>query len=509
MSRNTLPVENSNFRAIALARMPRQVPQKTTGPITEGSATILPISNNTVFYNPAQVFNRDLSVLLLSVYARTLVNEMEESPKLRVLEGLAASGLRSVRYAKEVKGIAAITANDLDATAVENIRKNFEHNGLKLEISDHLPRMAVTHSDAIKLMRDRTGELDVIDLDPYGSAAPFLDAAVSSVKSGGLLAVTSTDSIVLNGNNTGTCFLRYGGVAVKAPYGHELALRLLLGAIQSAAARHRRSMKVLAAFSIDFYYRVFVQISDDPQGANEAVLNTGLVFQCTQCEAHAVIPLGRRDPKASDSAKPGRLPENCSGTCQECGGAISMGGPFFSGAIYDAEFVNQAMNTVLDRDFEFPFISSWDKIKALLHGLAEELVDVPLFFHLPSVTNSVKLPKNIKLNVFRQQLKFLGYRVSGSHREPACIKTDAPSSVVYAIVRSFAQTLNFTGVTELAKTILAKPVSSDLVSSLDFSRADPGASRPVGVYLPNPERNWGPKPAAKRRKADDADPAGI
>ena len=34
---------------------------------------------------------------------------------------------------------------------------------------------------------------DVIDLDPYGSAAPFLDAAVQAIADGGLLSVTCTD----------------------------------------------------------------------------------------------------------------------------------------------------------------------------------------------------------------------------------------------------------------------------------------------------------------------------
>lgn len=43
------------------------------------------------------------------------------------------------------------------------------------------------------------GKYDVIDLDPYGSAAPFLDAAVQSVADGGLLCITCTDMAVLSG----------------------------------------------------------------------------------------------------------------------------------------------------------------------------------------------------------------------------------------------------------------------------------------------------------------------
>lgn len=47
---------------------------------------------------------------------------------LRVLEGLAASGLRSFRYALEVEGLARVDANDMDADAVANIRLNYPWN---------------------------------------------------------------------------------------------------------------------------------------------------------------------------------------------------------------------------------------------------------------------------------------------------------------------------------------------------------------------------------------------
>ena len=42
---------------------------------------------------------------------------------------------------------------------------------------------------------------DVVDLDPYGSAVPFLDATIQSInRYGGLLCVTCTDLAVLSGN---------------------------------------------------------------------------------------------------------------------------------------------------------------------------------------------------------------------------------------------------------------------------------------------------------------------
>lgn len=56
--------------------------------------------------------------------------------------------------------------------------------------------------DANKVMHEHFNpaeRFDVVDLDPYGSPTTFLDAAVQSVKDGGLLLVTCTDMAVLCG----------------------------------------------------------------------------------------------------------------------------------------------------------------------------------------------------------------------------------------------------------------------------------------------------------------------
>ncbi len=47
-----------------------------------------------------------------------------------MLEGLAASGLRSVRFALEVPGLKSITANDYSAKAAALIARNAQHNNV-------------------------------------------------------------------------------------------------------------------------------------------------------------------------------------------------------------------------------------------------------------------------------------------------------------------------------------------------------------------------------------------
>lgn len=69
-----------------------------------------------------------------------------------MLEGLAASGLRSIRYALELDGVARIEANDLDPTVVESMKQNIAFNG-----PDVVAKVQPTCSDARLLMLQNPG----------------------------------------------------------------------------------------------------------------------------------------------------------------------------------------------------------------------------------------------------------------------------------------------------------------------------------------------------------------
>lgn len=95
--------------------------------VREGKALVnFRKTNNQVFYNPIQEFNRDLSIACINVHSTKLNNNANGSSnkKLRILEALAASGIRSMRYALEIDNCHEIVANDLDRHAVELIEKN-------------------------------------------------------------------------------------------------------------------------------------------------------------------------------------------------------------------------------------------------------------------------------------------------------------------------------------------------------------------------------------------------
>jgi tRNA (guanine26-N2/guanine27-N2)-dimethyltransferase len=69
-----------------------------------------------------------------------------------------------------------VTINDLLPTATEAAKKNLEWNNAYDE-----SRVSIKTGDAVMLMyqhRDPSLQFDVVDLDPYGTASPFLDSAV-------------------------------------------------------------------------------------------------------------------------------------------------------------------------------------------------------------------------------------------------------------------------------------------------------------------------------------------
>ena len=85
-----------------------------------------------VFYNPVQEFNRDISILAINEFNQILKEEKtakgKEHDGIKVLEALAATGLRSVRYIKEIPSIKTLVANDIDKAATDLMTKNLEFN---------------------------------------------------------------------------------------------------------------------------------------------------------------------------------------------------------------------------------------------------------------------------------------------------------------------------------------------------------------------------------------------
>ena len=169
-----------------------------------------------VFYNPVMELNRDLAVLALQAYQRTVGHE------ITVCEPLTGCGLRGVRFASEVEGIKKVIMNDISEKAFVLARFNIQLN--------NLAGTATVKNEEANLLLSRYSaphrRFEAIDIDPFGSPVRFLDSSVRAVRDGGFIALTATDMAPLCGVHPRACLRKYGGKPLRTEYCHELAVRL-------------------------------------------------------------------------------------------------------------------------------------------------------------------------------------------------------------------------------------------------------------------------------------------
>ncbi|KAJ2447616.1 RNA methyltransferase tRNA(m5U54)methyltransferase [Coemansia sp. RSA 2424] len=355
--------------------------------------------------------------------------------------------------------------------------------------------------------RDK-GAFDVVDLDPYGSAAPFIDGAIQAVKNGGLICVTCTDLAVLaSQNHPETCFAKYGGNPLKAEFCHELALRLVVNSLQQAANRHRRYIEPLLSCSIDFYVRIFVRIHDKPILVKTVASQTGIVYHCRYCGSFAAQPFGTMEPGKSGTQKYHISAATAADRrCAQCESKQEIGGPCWLGPLHNKDFVQRMYNGVSSADSSM--YGTQPRMKGMLKVILEELDDAPFHYSHSELCSAVRAscPLLTKVN---SALLNAGYRVSGSHTRQGSIKTDAPSQVVWDVMRSL---VNETGRSPKivegspADKLLAKAITTE-ISFKEHKDANPESRRIKLVrYQMNPEKNWGPKArhseAPKTKNAD-------
>ncbi|XP_040891116.1 tRNA (guanine(26)-N(2))-dimethyltransferase [Toxotes jaculatrix] len=506
--------------------------------IREGKAAILFPSANEVFYNPVQEFNRDLTCAVITEFARDLLaqrgvkvvvpgekervvvslsEEMNEASVqmeekngaeepavtatvgekcelgLRVLEGLAASGLRSVRFALEVPGLQSVTANDFSAKAAALIGRNAQYNGVS-----HL--LQASCRDASMLMYEMRGKkerYDVIDLDPYGSPACFLDAAVQAVSEGGLLCITCTDMAVMAGNSGETCYSKYSSVSIKAKYCHEMALRIILHSLDQRAGVYQRYIQPLLSVSVDFYIRVFVRVFTGQATVKNSASKQALVYNCVGCGSFHLQRMGRRTSngkhmKYSAATGPPVGPE-----CDHCGQKHQLGGPIWAEPIHDLAFVQKVLSAVSGNPSRF---GTSKRIEGVLSMVTEELEDVPLYYTVDSLSSTIHC-NTPPLLQFRSALLHAGHRVSLSHACKNAIKTDAPPATIWDIMRGWEKA-NPVKREKLSQTspafkILSTEPSLEACFTVREDANPQSRKRHLTRFQENPQAFWGPKARAK------------
>ena len=399
-------------------------------------------------------------------------------PSFRILDALSATGLRALRYATEIPNATAIVANDRDKGATSAIALNVQHNDLSSRIStstgDAMGHMYAAafpppHSHGPNHI---SGKYDVIDLDPYGTAAPFIDAALQALNDEGMLCVTCTDSgVFASCGYSEKTFSLYGGMPIKGTHAHEGGLRLILHSIAASAAKYSIAIEPLLSLSIDFYVRLFIRVRKSPADVKFLAGKTMLVYECdVGCGAWSKQFLGRhqRHGKGETSWKYHiAMAPTSDKLCEHCGSKMHIAGPMWGGPLHNAAFVEKILDDAAKADKEV--YQTLPRIEGMLDTALNELLvgqenldlhaneqkkegesslipttpphipDHHPFYFLPSALCKVIKAQAPPEAAIKGALRRLGYVVTRSHAKAGSLKTDAPWSVLWEVMREWVR----------------------------------------------------------------------
>jgi tRNA (guanine26-N2/guanine27-N2)-dimethyltransferase len=341
-----------------------------------------------IFYNPVMKLNRDLSLLVM----RTL-----REPRIAL--PMEASGIRAARILHELVderwAPQELLVNDIAPGAVDAARQNAER------VRKGFSAIAFTVMPAQRFLRERA-PFDYIDIDPFGTPNPFLDAAAQSLRRGGILAVTATDTSALAGTYPKATERKYWSVPSRSWIMHDAGLRILVRKTQLVAAQYDIALSPVLCVSCDHYYRIFLRAA---QGAGRA---HGVLAQ------HAFLHVDSQQLIVRASR------ENAAPV------GMHAAGPLWAGQLHDATLVEEMIAHASALG------SAYDDARALLEIIKDECrIPEPGFIdvHKLSALARVQPPRRDAL------LRMLGDRACRTHISPTGIKTNIATPELVRLVQ--------------------------------------------------------------------------
>jgi tRNA (guanine26-N2/guanine27-N2)-dimethyltransferase len=343
-----------------------------------------------VFYNPHMELNRDLSILAIQVFQK------QEAREINICDLFGGSGIRGVRYKNEIDGVGEVSINDISETANHYERHNIELNDLSdIEVYQH---------DASMFLRMKRGEFDVIDIDPFGTPAPFIDSAGYCARRNSLLCVTATDTSALCGTYEEPCIRKYNSKPYKSEYCHENGIRILAGFVALTLSKYAKYIEVKMSHSTEHYMRLYLEVKKGSKKTDASLKNIGYISHCKNC-LHRQTSNGLASP----------IDE----TCPICGEKLVHAGPLWLGPIQNRDFIQNMIDEADNKKIN----SEKEALKLLNKCLIES--DAPAtYYDVHSICKSLKLSAP-KFDLILSELENNGFEAVKTHYDPLGIKSDA------------------------------------------------------------------------------------
>jgi tRNA (guanine26-N2/guanine27-N2)-dimethyltransferase len=341
-------------------------------------------------------FNRDVSVLLLNA-----LHDLDGLKNIQIADIMAGSGVRSLRFLLELEHgiIKNMTVNDYDAGFARLFEKNLKLNKIKPVAKIHISSI-----DANKLLLESSG-FDYIDIDPFGSPNPFLEAAVVRISRDGILAVTATDTAPLSGTYPDACQRKYWAKPLRNHLMHEVGLRILIRKVQLIGMQHEKALIPIYSYFKDHYFRIFFRCIKSKKECDKILAQHKYLLYCDRCMNYKIAEYNGQE---------------C--TCSQ---KMEYAGPLFAGRLFDEKLAEKISKDNTEKSN-----------KNFLETISEEShSEIIGFYDIHALAKKYKLavPGFGKIT---DAIKKQGYSVYKTHFTPLGIKTDMPAEELVRIMKN-------------------------------------------------------------------------
>lgn len=354
-----------------------------------------------VFYNPVMELNRDISVVVINQYKQGLDHN------ITICDAFGGTGIRGIRYSKEIDGVDEVHVCDVNPLAIDQTKKNM--------ILNDVDNIQVHQTDANILLQSNKGLFDVVDIDPFGTPAMFLQATSSNIRPGGLICISATDTSALCGTYHDPCLRKYGAQPQKTEYCHENGIRILIAAICRNLAVNQKYLHVLFSHSTEHYMRVYATVSRAGKKTNESLKNIGFIAHCPKClhrqVYHGYAPV---------------MDENC----PSCNHKYDIAGPMWLGNISDKTFIEKMIKMA-----ESVSLNKKKEVIDLFEKCYNESEGPITFYDIHKLCKKLKISAP-KMNDVIDEIKNRGYFISRTHFKPTGMRTDIPLDELNSLIKS-------------------------------------------------------------------------
>lgn len=339
------------------------------------------------FFNPKMELTRDLTILVLKNIDVT---------DWIVCDLLAATGARGVRIAKEAD-VKEVWINDANPDIIKIIKHNTKINNLN--------NVKIFNEDGNVLL-SRKQKFDYIDIDPFGSPVYFFDSIVGSIKKGGLIGMSATDTGCLSGSFPSTCLERYGILNFKTDFSHEVGVRILITSLRNSLCKKDLDFIPLISYHKQHYYRVWGMVKEMNRSSKKKI---GAVSYCQKC-------LWREVDTASTTV------------CGFCGSTCKILDGIWIGEIEDQFFIEKCLNKLPSLEW----LNTRTEIRNLLDKLKNETVPFYYDIHKLCKAHKLKIPR---FELLMKRIDDRGFKFKRTHFSNIGVKTDARLKDMVEIIK--------------------------------------------------------------------------